>query len=40
MSSVAYIVPFGEGLRIEPATGMVDVGIVCRIEDDETEGEA
>ena len=37
---MANLVPFGEGLRIEPATGMVDAGRVCRIEDDETEGEA
>ena len=40
MSSVANIVPFGEGLRVEPATGMIDTGRVGRIEGDKTEGEA
>ena len=37
---MANLVPFGEGLRIEPATGMVDAGRVCRMERVKTEGGA
>jgi hypothetical protein len=37
---VANIDPFGEGLRVEPATGKVDAGRVCRMERVKTEGEA
>jgi hypothetical protein len=35
---VANIVRFGDRLRVEPATGMVDAGRVCRIEGAKTEG--
>jgi hypothetical protein len=29
---MANIVPHGDGLRVEPATGMVDAGRVCKME--------
>jgi hypothetical protein len=37
---VANIDFYGEGLPVEPATGMVDAGRVCRMERVKTEGEA
>jgi hypothetical protein len=40
MSRVARAVYLGEGLRVEPAAGMVDTGGVCRMERVKTEGEA
>jgi hypothetical protein len=40
VSPVANLVPFGEGLQVDQATGMVDAGRVFRMERVKTEGGA